>query len=87
MFGGMKANSSKKIILYDPPRMALEDVAAASILLLFSNSKEPLFQFNTPCCKKLGIFSYANCNRPNKSLAVEDLLARIATFTFGLNIT
>ncbi len=26
-------------------------------------------------------------NRPNKSLAVEDLLASIATFTFSLNKT
>ena len=54
---GTKANSSKNIILYEPPRIALEDVAAATILLPFSNSILPLFQFNTPCCKNFGIFS------------------------------
>ena len=51
MFAGMKANSSRNIILNEPPRMALDDVAAASNFDPFSNSKEPLFQFNTPCCK------------------------------------
>ena len=31
MFGGTKANSSRNIILYEPPLIALEDVAAATI--------------------------------------------------------
>ncbi len=44
----MKANSSRKIILNEPPRIADDDVAAASIFEPFSNSKEPLFQFSTP---------------------------------------
>ena len=68
----MKANSSKNMMLNEPPRIALEDVAAASNLEPFSNSKEPLFQFKTPCCKNVGKFSYASCNLPNKSLAVVD---------------
>ena len=69
------------------PRTALEEVDAAIILLPFSNSKEPLFQFKTPCCKNVGKFSYASCNLPNKSLAVVDLLASIATLILSLNIT
>ena len=74
----MKANSSRNMMLNEPPLIALEDVAAASILLPFSNSKEPLFQFSTPCCNHLGKFSYASCNLPNKSLAVELLFASMA---------
>ena len=73
-------------MLYEPPLTALEDVAAASILLPFSNSKLPLFQFITPCCNHLGKFSYASCNRPNKSLAICALFASMAIFTFALNI-
>ena len=69
---GIKANSSRNIMLNEPPLIALEDVAAASIFEPFSNSSEPLFQFNTPCCNHLGKFSYASCNLPNKSLAVDD---------------
>ena len=72
-------------MLYEPPRMALEDVAAAIILLPFSNSMLPLFQAMIPCCIHLGRFSYASCNRLRISLAVEDLFARTAIFTFGLN--
>src|SRR6056300_1299174 len=76
----IKANSSRKIILYEPPRTADADVDAASILEPFSSSNEPLFQFITPCCNQLGKCSYANCNLDNKSLAVDALLAKIATF-------
>ena len=83
----MKANSSKNIMLNEPPRIALDDVAAARSLEPFSNSKEPLFQFNTPCCKNVGKFSYASCKRPSKSLAVVDLLASIATLILSLKIT
>ena len=72
-------------MLYEPPRTALEDVAAATTLLPFSNSILPLFQFNTPCCNHFGKFSYASCSLPNISLAVEDLLARIAILQLGLN--
>ena len=54
--------------------VTLDDVAAATILDLFSNSILPLFQLTTPCCIHLGKFSYASCNLPNISLAVEDLL-------------
>ena len=56
MFAGMKANSSRNIILNEPPRIALDDVAAASSFDPFSNSKEPLFQLRTPCCKNVGKF-------------------------------
>ena len=56
-------------------------------LLPFSNSNELLFQFNTPCCNHLGKFSYASCNLPNKSLAVDDLFASMATFILSLNTT
>ena len=73
-------------MLYEPPRIALEEVAAATILDLFSNSILPLFQLITPCCNHLGKFSYASCNLPNISLAVEDLLASIAMLELGLNI-
>jgi hypothetical protein len=83
----MKANSSRNMMLNEPPLIALEDVAAASIFEPFSNSSEPLFQFSTPCCNHLGKFSYASCNLPNKSLAVDDLFASMATFILSLNIT
>ena len=72
-------------MLYEPPRIALEDVEAATILDLFSNSIEPLFQLITPCCNHLGKFSYASCNLLNISLAVDDLFANIAMLEFGLN--
>ena len=72
-------------MLYEPPRIALDDVEAATIVDLFSNSIEPLFQFITPCCNHLGKFSYANCNLPNISLAVDDLFAKIAMLQLGLN--
>ena len=85
MFVGTKANSSRNIILYEPPLIALEDVAAATIVDLFSNSILPLFQFITPCCNHFGKFSYANCSLPNISLAVDDLLASKAIFELGLN--
>ena len=71
-------------MLYEPPRIALEDVAAAIILLPFSNSILPLFQAMIPCCIHLGRFSYASCSLDKISLAVEDLFARTAIFTFGL---
>ena len=86
MFVGTKANSSRNIILYDPPLIALEEVAAATMLDLFSNSMLPLFQLTTPYCIHLGKFSYASCSLPNISLAVEDLLASKAMLEFGLNI-
>ena len=73
-------------MLYEPPRIALEEVAAATILDLFSNSILPLFQLITPCCNHLGKFSYASCSLPSISLAVEDLLASIAMLELGLNI-
>ena len=41
MLASTKANSSKKIILKEPPRIALDDVAAATIVDLFSNSILP----------------------------------------------
>ena len=72
-------------MLYEPPRIALDDVAAAMMVDLFSNSILPLFQLNTPCCNHFGKFSYANCNLPKISLAVDDLLARIAILELGLN--
>ena len=76
---------SFNIILYEPPLIADEEVAAATIVDLFSNSILPLFQLITPCCNHFGKFSYANCRRPNISLAVEDLLASIARLELGLN--
>jgi hypothetical protein len=74
-------------MLNEPPRIALPDVDAARILEPFSISKLPLFQDITPCCNHLGRCSYPSCNRPRISLAVDDLFARIATFTFSLNRT
>ena len=38
MFVGTNANSSKNIILYEPPRTALDDVEAATMREPFSNS-------------------------------------------------
>ena len=46
--------STFNIILKVLPRTALEEVLAATILLPFSNSSEPLFQLRTPCCIHLG---------------------------------
>ena len=57
MFAGTKANSSKNIMLYEPPRMADDEVAAATMVDLFSNSILPLFQLMIPCCNHLGKFS------------------------------
>ena len=65
--------------------MADDEVAAATIVDLFSNSILPLFQFIIPCCSHLGKFSYASCNLPSMSLAVDDLFASIAMLEFGLN--
>ena len=64
-------------MLYEPNRIALDDVAATIILDLFSNSMLPLFQLITPCCNHLGKFSYASCNLLNISLAVDDLLQEL----------
>ena len=47
-------------MLNEPPRIALDDVAAATIVDLFSNSILPLFQLITPCCNHFGKFSYAS---------------------------
>ena len=80
----MNANSSKKITLYDPPRTALAEVEAAKILEPFSNSSDPLFHARIPCCIHLGKFSYASCNLPSRSLAVDALFANIAIFTLSL---
>ena len=67
----MNANSSRNITLYDPPRTADDDVELADIFEPFSISNEPLFQDIIPCCIHLGKFSYASCNLPNKSRAVD----------------
>ena len=48
---------SYNIILNEPPRIALDDVAAATMVDLFSNSILPLFQFMIPCCNHFGKFS------------------------------
>ena len=53
-------NSSKNIMLYEPPRTTDEDVEDATIREPFSKSREPLFQDITPCCIHLGKFSYAS---------------------------
>ena len=54
----------------DLPRIALEEVAAATILEPFSNSTEPLFHSTTPCCNHLGNASYAILIRSRISLAL-----------------
>ena len=84
MWLGMNANSSKKIMLNELPRTAELDVDAATILLPFSSSKEPLFQEPTPCCNHFGRFSYDNCNLCKSSLAVSALFARIAILMLSL---
>ena len=71
-------------MLYEPPRIADDEVAAATMVDLFSNSILPLFQLIIPCCNHLGKFSYANCKRPKISLAVDDLFASIAKLELGL---
>jgi hypothetical protein len=58
MLFGMNANSSRKMMLNEFPRTALEDVEAAMILDPFSSSSDPLFQDKIPCCIHLGRFSY-----------------------------
>ena len=57
------------------PRTALADVEAASIFDPFSNSMLPLLYTTIPCCSHKGNCSYANCNLPSKSLAVDNLFA------------
>ena len=84
---GTYANSSMKIMLNEPPRTALEEVADARILEPFSSSIDPLFHSTIPCCIHLGRCSYASFSLPSSSLAVASLLARMATFTLGLNNT
>ena len=80
------ANSSKNIILNDIPRTADAEVLAAIIFDPFSSSMDPLFHAMMPCCIHLGKFSYANCSRPRRSLAVAALLARIPMLTLSLKI-
>ena len=48
---------SFNIILKEPPLIAELEVAAATIVDLFSNSILPLFQLIIPCCSHLGKFS------------------------------
>src|SRR6056300_26374 len=47
---GTNANSSRKIMLYDPPRTADEEVDDATTREPFSKSTDPLFHDTTPCC-------------------------------------
>jgi hypothetical protein len=65
------------------------DEALGAVELAKSEPKErkviPRPQDITPCCNHLGKFSYASCSRPNKSLAVAALFARIAILTLELN--
>ena len=61
-----------------------DEVEFADILEPFSNSKEPLFHEIIPCCIHEGKFSYASCNLPSKSLAVDALFARTAMLTLSL---
>ena len=70
------------IQLNEPPRIADEEVALASILEPFSNIMEPLFHSTTPCCNHLGRYSNAILILLRISIAVACLFARIATFTF-----
>ena len=81
-FCGTYANSSNIMALNEPPRTAEEDVAAASTLEPFSKTIEPLFHSTMPCCSHIGKYSYASFKRPSSSLAVDSLLARIATLMF-----
>ena len=79
MLLGTCANSSKKIRLNEPPRMADAEVDDAKILEPFSNSIDPLFHSTIPCCNHRGRYSYASLSRCKISLAVACLFARIAT--------
>ena len=81
-----KGELIKKNNVVRTPRTAEEEVELADIFEPFSISKEPLFQDMIPCCIHLGKFSYASCNLPNKSRAVEALFASIAILTLSLNI-
>ena len=80
---GTNANSSRNRMLKDIPLTALADVEAANIFDPFSSSTLPLFQTRIPCCFHLGKFSYASCNLPNSTLAVDALFARIPIFTLS----
>ena len=84
MFDGTNANSSRKMMLKEPPRIADPDVELARIFEPFSRSILPLFQIKIPCCNHFGICSYASCNLPRSSIAVDFLFARTATETFSL---
>ena len=68
--------------------MAEDEVASQTTLDPFSSLKLVLFHSTTPCCRKCGKFSYANCNfANNSSFAVFSLLARIAQLTDWLKVT
>jgi len=71
--------------LIESPRIELEEVAAATTLLSFANSIDPLFRILTPGCKKNGTDSNMVTIRAIISLAIAPLLARTATVTSGLN--
>ena len=71
-------------MLNDIPLTADAEVDAARIFDPFSNSILPLLYTTIPCCNQSGNCSYANCNLPSRSLAVDNLLARIPTLTLSL---
>ena len=66
----------KDDIIGSSPRTADAEVDAAIIFDPFSSSSDRLFQDTIPCCIHLGNFSYANCNLPRRSCAVEGLSAK-----------
>ena len=87
MLCGTKANSSRKIKLYVPPRTPAADVAYANILEPFSSSSDRLFQVIIPCCNQIGRYSYAFCIFPRISCASCPLFARIPTVYSSWNNT
>ena len=72
-------------MLIDIPRIELEDVADATILLSLPNSIFPLFSILTPGCKKKGTDSSIVTILAIISLAIAPLFASTATVTSGLN--
>jgi hypothetical protein len=75
---GTWAYSSNTTQLNDPPRIAEELVAAATIFDSFSSSTDVLLNVTTPCCNHNGKFAYAFWYLSKISVANLPLLAKIA---------
>ena len=82
---GTNANSSKKMMLKEPPRIAEPEVELARIFEPFSSSIFPFVPYQNSLLQPLRHMFVCKLNLPRSSIAVVFLFARTATETFSLN--